>query len=527
MSGNLLIGIDVGTTSTKVLIADPVGQIVVEGVVGYPLFFPHTGWAEQSPGDILDGVKKALREALSQIPERVGEICALSFSTQRDTLIVTDADNVPLRNAITWLDSRSGEECDRMKQAFGEEKVYRITGVPISTIWTGAFLLWLREHEPVLWQRASCFGLVHDYLQCCFGADKHYLDSTNACQTMLYDFVHDCWNPELLSYVGVEEERLPQLVPPMTVLGTVCPALAEELGLPPGVLLIAGGGDQQCAMLGSGAVFPGDTEVCIGTAANILALLEAPKFDESRRLVCHRSLFEDRFVLEGAMLSTGKLIEWLADTLFPQEDEKEFYLKLNYEVAAGSHPGANGLLVTPHFEGAASPHWNHDARGIMLGLTLSTNRGEICRAVLEGIAMEIKKNLVLLREMGVESRRIIVSGGASNSPVWLQIIADVLGIEVITLENNNCAAMGSVILAGVGSGIFCSMEHGARNMVSVSKIYMPRAEYRQMYDELLQMNERCYHALDGNGLYQQNLQFKEKYIFEQDGDALQGEIKGV
>lgn len=513
MNGNLLIGVDVGTTSTKVLIADPIGRVLASGTADYQLLFPHVGWAEQNPEDIFKGVKRAIKEAVSQIPKQSGEICAISFSTQRDTLVVTDENNVPLRNAITWLDSRAGEECERLKRDVGEDTVYTITGVPISTIWTGAFLLWLRTHEPEVWGKAACFGLVHDYLMCCFGAKEHYLDMTNACQTMFYDFVNNEWSEPLLAYMGITAERLPKLVKPTQALGTLSPELAKELNLSPEIRLIAGGGDQQCAMLGSGAIRQGDTEVCIGTAANILAALETPQLDESHQLICHRSLIPNNYVLEGAMLSTGKLIEWIADVFYPGEDKKNFYLKLNYEVATNSHPGANGLLITPHFEGAASPHWNYDARGVCLGLTLTTDRADICRAVLEGISLEIKKNLILMQQMGSCAQRIIVSGGASNSPVWLQIIADVLGIPVITLENNECAAIGSVILAGVGSGVYRDMEHGVANMVTISKTYIPRAEYGSMYEEMLRVNENCYRALNENNLFAQSMRLKQNDKF--------------
>ena len=510
MKGNLLIGIDVGTTATKVLVAEPIGKILASASADYPLLFPSVGWVEQDPLELFKGVKKAIKDALSQIPDRREEICAISLSTQRDTMVITDKNNNPLRNAITWMDSRAGEECQKLKDTFGEERVYSITGVPVSTIWTGAFILWIQAHEQEVFEKAACFGLVHDYIMCCFGAKEHFVDTTNACETMMYDFVNNCWSEELLSYMKLSADRLPKLVEPAQVIGTISPELAKELGLCDDVLLISGGGDQQCAMLGSGAVKPGDTELCIGTAANILAQLETPRFDENRKLICHRALVPETFVMEGAMLSTGKLIEWLNNVFYPNEDRKNFYLKLNYEVATNSHPGASGLLITPHFEGSASPHWNHDARGFCLGLTLSTNRADICRAILEGIALEIKKNLVLMQGMGIKANRIIVSGGASNSPVWLQIIADALGISVVTLENNECAAVGSVILAGVGSNIFRNIQHGVANMVEIEKVYMPRHEYTAMYDEMLEVNNNCYRALDENRLYIQDMQLMVK-----------------
>lgn len=506
------MGIDVGTTSTKVLVVDPLGKLVSSGKSDYALYFPNVGWAEQDPEEVFIGIKKAIKEALSRIPNRKGEIIGLSLSTQRDTMVVTDENNRPLRNAITWMDSRAGEECEKLKEAFGEDKVYHTTGVPISTIWTYAFILWLKNHEPEVWEKACCFGLVHDFVMCRLGSEKHYLDMTNACQTMMYDFVNQCWDKKLLNYSGLEESRLPILVQPETEIGILSPELADEFGLSHNVKLIAGGGDQQCALVGSGAIKTGDLEVCIGTAANILASIDEPCFDTSHKLICHRALGHERFVMEGAMLSTGKMIEWLANVFYPSDSLSDFYLHLNRDVATKSVPGAGGLIMTPHFEGAASPHWNYDARGICLGLTLSTSRADICCSVLEGIAIEIKKNLNLLDNMGMKAERVVVSGGASNSPVWLQIIADVLGKNVVTLENNECAAIGAAIIAGVGSGIYRNIEHGVANLVTISKIYTPRSAYTEMYNNLYHLNEQSYQVLNEAGIFTKIMGLKQSGI---------------
>jgi len=509
MEKDLLLGIDVGTTATKVLAADENGRVLASASAYYPLLFPCVGWAEQEPEALLSGVKRAVKEVVGALGKDAGRIAALSLSTQRDTMVMVDGENRPLRNAITWMDSRASDECEAMKEALGEEKVYRITGVPISTIWTGAFILWLRKHEPENWERAACFGLVHDYLMCAMGAGEHVLDTSNACETMMFDFVKGGWDEEILHYMGLTADRLPRLVEPGTVIGHVSAEIAQETGLDEEVLLVAGGGDQQCAMLGSGAIRPGDGEVGIGTAANIMAASPAPQWDEERKLICHRSLVPGGFLMEGAMLSTGKLIEWLKE-LFYAHDPENFYQRMDEEVEAASRPGAGGLLITPHFEGAASPHWNPDARGFAMGLTLSTTRADICRAVLEGIALEIKKSLELMKGMGTQLNRMVVSGGAANSPVWLQIIADVLQLDTVVLQNKQCAAVGSLILAGVGCGLFATVEQGTQKMVAIKKTYAPRRELAALYEELLAQNMDCYGALDSRELYARNIRLKQR-----------------
>ena len=504
----LLMGIDVGTTSTKAVVTDLSGETLCITTAEYPLLFPKIGWAEQKPQDLLDGVLSAMKEAAEKLGDKAKDVCALSFSTQRDTVIPLDENDQPLWNAITWMDTRATKECEKLKTDMGEDRFYASTGVPVSTIWTGAFILWLRENAPEVFDKSAMFSLVHDYLLCALGAKEHVLDTTNACETMMYDFVRGVWDKEILDYMGISEEKLPKLVEPGTVVGALSAEIAERTGLPEGLLLVSGGGDQQCAMLGSGAIALGDGEVGIGTAANIMAATKTPLFDEQKKLICHRSLVPNGFLMEGAMLSTGKLIEWLRDLFY--SGVKNPFKVMDAEVERDSKPGAGGMFLTPHFEGSASPHWDEDARGICVGLTLGTKRADVCRAVMEGVALEIKKNLILMEKMGVKLKRMVVTGGAGNSPVWLQIIADVLNLPVVTLQNKQCAAMGGVILAGVGSGRLATFEEGVNTMVRVKETYLPRAEYRELYDSLLDLDNRSFAALQGAGVYRDQLALKQK-----------------
>lgn len=493
-----LMGIDIGTTAVKVLIIDSIGNIMVKSNVEYGLLLPYPGWVEQDAESMWQSVISAVKSALDNFIGERSEIRAISLSTQRDTLVCVDKDNAPVRNTITWMDSRSGAQCAGLERDIGADRVYGITGVGISTIWTFAFILWLRENEPENFRKTVCFGLVHDFILCRLGAKGHYLDTSNACQTMLFDLGRGVWSPELMEYGGLTEQKLPVLVPPGTEVGVLSAGLAAELGLPDTTILVSGGGDQQCASLGAGAVCEGDVEIGIGTAANILASVRKPVLDRRRRLICHRAAVRELWVLEGAMLATGKVVEWVRDTFYNGLSLRD----IDRDIVENSAPGAGGLVVLPHFEGAGCPYWNPAAKGLIYGLTLSSDRAGIARALYESIAFEIRKNLELLPELGITPKKIIISGGASRSAVWMQMTADVTGMTVCIPAETDCAAVGAAVLAGVGCGLFENEELAVKKIVSVGREYIPNREIKSLYDGIYRKNKALYRATDESRLYQ-------------------------
>ncbi|HEY5586965.1 MAG TPA: FGGY family carbohydrate kinase [Ruminiclostridium sp.] len=492
-----LMGIDIGTTAVKVLIIDKIGNIMVKSNVEYDLLLPHIGWVEQNAESMWQSVKSAVKLALNTFAGDCSEIRAISLSTQRDTLVCVNKDNYPIRNMITWMDSRSSAQCAKMERDIGTDRVYEITGVGISTIWTLAFILWLRENEPDNFQKIACFGLVHDFILCRLGAEEHYLDTSNACQTMLFDLKMGVWSSELMEYSGLSEEVLPILVQPGTKVGILSQALAAEFGMPDGIMLVSGGGDQQCASLGAGAICDGDVEIGIGTAANILATLKKPVFDEHHRLICHRAAVRDLWVLEGAMLATGKVVEWVRDTFYNGLSLKE----IDRDIIENSKPGADGMVILPHFEGAACPYWNSAAKGLIFGLTLSATKANIARAFFESITFEIRKNLDILHKFGICPNKIIISGGASRSTVWMQMMADVTGFIVCIPKETDCAAVGAAVLAGVGCGLFENEKQAVQKIVSFGQEYIPNQELEYLYHKIYKKNQALYKAIDSNNLY--------------------------
>lgn len=487
-----LIGLDIGTTAVKAMIVDIHGNVVVKSSKAYNLIFPHAGWVEQDPEEMWQAVVSAIETLLTLFHGDRKDILSLSLSTQRDTLICVDANNQPVRNAITWMDSRSTAECAELSSLFGANRVYDITGVGVSTIWTFAFILWMRAHEPENFARTACFGLVHDFIMCRLGAQEHYLDVSNACQTMLYDYRSNVWSQELMTYGGLSEDKLPHLVAPGISIGTIDPTLAQRWQLSTDLRLISGGGDQQCAALGSGAVQAGDVEIGIGTAANLLALSDVSISDPLQRMICHRAAIQDKFVLEGAMLAMGRMIEWMRAEIFPYANLIEIDALINEQ----SKPGAAGLIALPHFEGAACPYWNSQATGALLGLRLSTSKADIARALMESTGFEIKKSLDLLNEFGIHPSSLRISGGASRSAVWMQLLADILEVDVEIPAESDCAALGAALLAGLGCQIFTDIADAAKSLTSVQHVYHPRCEYQELYRRAYSKNKALYNLFN-------------------------------
>ncbi|MDR1287019.1 MAG: hypothetical protein LBK08_05355 [Treponema sp.] len=490
-----VIGIDIGTTAVKVIIAGGNAAAARAGSE-YGLLLPKPGWVEQDADLMWQAVRSALNKALAQFKGDRRGIRAISLSTQRDTLVCVDRENRPVRNMITWMDGRSTAQCEKLSAGIGDEKVYGITGVGISTIWTLAFILWIRDHEKDVFSRTACFGLVHDHVMMRLGAKKHYLDRSSACQTMLYDLFQGVWSFELMEYAGLDAERLPDLVDPGTFIGTLDPSLAAEFGLGKEVALIAGGGDQQCAALGAGAVMPGEVEIGIGTAGNILAVTDVPVLDPHRRMICHRSVVPNGWILEGAMLATGKVIQWIQDTIYSGKSLPE----IDREIAEKSLPGAGGMVMVPHFEGAACPYWNPQATGVVFGLTLSSGKADIARAAMEGICLETRKNVDLLPQFGITASRVLVSGGAARSAVWMQILADVLGLDVHIPVESDCAALGAALLAAFGCSVM-TQEEAFSGGIAVDAVYHPDAKLHGLYESLYRKNCDLYQTINSAGLY--------------------------
>lgn len=508
----LLVGLDVGTTAAKALVFSEDGMQIDRSREEYGLLLPNPGWVEQNPIELWEGTKRALQKAVGNLSkEQRRAIVAIAVSSQRDTLVPMDANGNSIRDAITWLDTRSISECQQLEERLGSEFVYTTTGVPISTIWTGSFILWLKNNQPEIFRNVRCFGLVQDFILKQLGAEKNYLDYSNACETMLYDIHKREWSHEMLEAVGLASERLlPTLVESGTVIGHISRCLADEIGLSHHTLLVAGGGDQQCAALGAGALRAGEIEIGIGTAANVLAVVNAIKLDENQGLLCHEHVVSGRWVLEGALTAAASTLSWLRNVAYSEIADR-VYEYIDHEVETLSQAGAGGVVLTPHFEGASTPYWDPRARGLFLGLSLSTSRADLARAIMEGIALEIGLSLKTLREWGMPIHRAIITGGAGRSSSWAQIQANIYGISTTLLKETDAAGVGAAILAGIGAGIYENAEEGVRKLVKIDRVFSPEAEKQDLYRRLSDIQVKAYQCLTQGRVYELLHDFRERY----------------
>ena len=487
-----VIGIDMGTTAVKVMVFDLTGKKLSGSYVEYPISSPHPGWAEQDAQLLWECLLQGMDIALQQltVEQRAG-VKALSLSTQRSTMVPVDEDGTPLRPAITWMDSRSSAQCLRLEQDLGRQQVFCSTGNSISPIWTGSYLLWLRQNEPQVFERAACFANIHSFIMKKLGCEGFYLDYSNAGETMMFDSATRRWSQVMLRYIGVEQERLPALVESGVELGTLSAELCKRFSLPHCVKLISGGGDQQCAALGCGVCDEGDFSVGMGTAANILALSGKFRLDEKGILTSNCAAMKEKWFLEGSLIACGPILNWLKSLAYSRQ---ETFADLDAEVAC-SKPGANGVLMLPHFAGAGAPYWNDKATGVFSGVTLSTTRADLARAIMEGLSLEVCKSLQLIRGSGIRPKRIFLTGGASKSDVWCQIQSDIYQTPVLIPQSPDVAAIGAVILAIQGSGMIPSVEDAIALYAKTQRTYLPQGENAALYRELRESSEELYQRL--------------------------------
>jgi glycerol kinase len=427
------------------------------------------------------------------------QVIAISVTNQRETVVPIGANGEPLRNAIVWQDRRTVKQCGQIGKIAPPEQVYTITGLTIDPYFTAPKILWIREHEKSVYEKAEKFLLVHDYIIYRLSGEL-ITDYSNASRTLLFDIRGGQWSDTMLSLLGVPQDKLPSPHESGTQIGELHEKAARETGLKKGTPVIAGGGDQQCAALGVGVVREGMIKSTTGTGTFLLAYSNNVKLDSARRVLCSRHVVPNAFVIEASMFTTGSALKWYRDNLGSEEisiaDEQgvDPYDILT-EAAAECPPGAEGVIHIPHFVGAGAPHWNPHARGIFAGLALGHTRHHLIRSILEGVSYDIRSNIEVMRELGLPCREVRVTGGASRSETWMQIQADVLRTPVIRTEMEEATAVGAAILAFKGVNVFNSSAKAAETMVRTLEPLKPQDETLDIYQKGYSIFKKLYDAI--------------------------------
>jgi xylulokinase len=463
-----VLGIDVSTTATKAVLVDESGSVVGVAASEYGFSVPRPLWSEQEPTVWWDGAVAAIRSVLAATGLAGSEIVAVGLTGQMHGAVLLDAAGQPLRPAILWNDQRTGAECDAIRRALGPERLVAITGNDALTGFTAPKLVWVRDHEPDVWRRIAHVLLPKDYLRLRLTGD-YALDKADGAGTLLFDLAARDWSPVVLEALGIDPAWMPPTHEGPEVTGTVTAAAAAATGLQAGTPVVAGGGDQSANAVGVGAVSVGTMALSLGTSGVVFATTDRPLYEPHGRVHAFCHAVPGRWHLMSVMLSAAGSLRWFRDAVAPEADFGELAASAA-EVPAGSA----GLVFLPYLSGERSPHPDPLARGAFVGLTLAHDRRHLTRAVLEGVAFGLRDGLDLMLEAGTPApAQIRASGGGTASPLWRQILADVLGAEIATVSTSEGAAYGAGLLAAVGAGWFPSVEAATTALVIATPVAAP------------------------------------------------------
>lgn len=488
MSGGIILeyilSIDAGTTSFKGAIFDRNGVLIASAGVSYNLITRAGSVVEFKAEGYLEALKETISILIKKSQINKNEIVGLAIDSQGETLILLDVDGHPLYNAIVWLDGRAVNEASDISAKFGVEKIYSITGQPeIAPTWPACKLLWVKRNKPRIFNKIHKIMLLEDYLIYIltgkFVAEKSLLTST-----IYYDINTGDWWSEMLDYIGISRNQLPEIYDSAKPVANVSYKAAKSLGLSQHTIVVSGALDQLSGMIGSGAISGKKvcetTGTCMAVCVNTSAI---PGYNSKYQIPCHAGLDGGHFYQIYWSQTAGAVLEWFKTNFYSDINATSSILKEMDKQAAQIPICSDGLTVIPHLSGKACPEFNSDARGVFYGVSLMHKREHFSRAIMESIAYMLREHIETAVSTGRSFDEIHSLGGGANSPLWNQIKADVTGKIIITMQNEEATCLGTAILAGVGTGLFSSVEQAVEKFVKPGKIYHPNMENKCLYDE--------------------------------------------
>ena len=485
------LGIDVGTTAVKALVVDEDGTVAGEAESPLEVSMPSPGWSEQDPGDWWKGAVDAVRASMGSAG--VLEIKAIGLSGQMHSSVLLDEDDRVVRPAMLWNDVRTTSQCQFITERVGKAGLRRLVGNPALEGFTAPKLLWMREHEPRLFDRVCTLLLPKDYVRLIMTGDLA-TEPSDAAGTLLFDVKRGRWSEEMITGLQLDPAMLPPVFGSSEITGTLTAAAADMLGLRRGTPVVGGAADNAAAAVGSGVVTPGSMQTSIGTSGAVVAPIDRPRVDPGMRIHSFNHAVDDTWYLMGVALSAGAALGWFRRTLAGPGGSLPEYDELIAE-AAEIAPGANGLTFLPYLTGERTPHADSNARGAFSGLNAGHRRGHLTRAIMEGVTFALRDSLELMRKLGVDAKEIVAVGGGARSSVWRQMQADVLAVPVVRVGPSGGAPYGAAILAAVGGGRFASVPEACVSWLRPIDCIEPRSELAESYDRAYSRFRQLYPRL--------------------------------
>lgn len=510
---SIVLGLDVGTSGTKAIAMSSDGKLLASALVEYPLLSPKPNWAEQDPAEWERASYATLAELASKIDPR--EVKGIGLTGQMHGSVFLDADNKVIRNALLWCDQRTARQCETITALLGADKLIEMVSNPALTGFTAPKILWLRDEEPENFERVKKVLLPKDYIRLLL-TGEFATDVADASGTLLFDVKNRCWHHELMELLEIDKDWMPPAHEGPEVTGVLSAPAAKKTGLPAGIPVVAGAGDQAANGVGCGIVRKGVLSASLGTSGVVFAFADQVRTDPGGRVHTFCHAVPGKWHVMGVVLSAGGSLRWHRDTLCAEEvaaaqaDGRDPYEHI-IASAADIPPGAEGLIFLPYLTGERTPHKDPHAKGAFIGLSLRHTKAHLSRAVLEGVAYGMRDSLEIIRELDVDVTQVRTSGGGARSRMWLQMLADSGHAPMVKINVDEGPAYGAAILASVAAGLHGSVEEACDALISeVERINPDPAlgpvydawykEYREAYRALAPGFARMAHLLEDSGL---------------------------
>ena len=484
-----LLGLDIGTSGTKTVLFDERGNVMAEASACYPLSQPKNGWAEQDPLHWWEAVADTVPTVVKKSGVDKKDIVGIGLSGQMHGLVMLNDVGRVLRPAILWCDGRTAKQCREMEAILGRERLIAITGNAAMEGFTAAKILWVRENEPHLLEQCKHILLPKDYIRYRL-CGTFVIDMADASGTQLLDVTKREWSREVCDAFDIDMSLLPTAMESPEVSGYLSPEVADELGLPAGIPVAAGGGDNACAALGSGVCREGKAFTTVGTSGVIVAHTDAVKIDADARYHAFCAAVPGAWHMLGTTQAAGGSLNW-----FRNQIAKEYAYKELDEMCKALPIGADNLLFMPFLMGERNPLLGIKARGVFFGLSAIHQKSHMARAVMEGVAYSLYDLLEIFRSAGAPCDDMLLCGGGAKSAFWSKMFADVYGIDIKTGASGESACLGAAILGGCAAGVYSSVQEGCDIAVKMGKTFAHEPENHTAYMKFYRIYRDLYPKL--------------------------------
>lgn len=494
-----VIGVDLGTSGTKTVLFDEVGNVIASHTVEYPLYQERNGWAEQDPLDWYNATITTIKAVIENSGIDSTDIKGIGLSGQMHGLVMLDKDFNVLRKSIIWCDQRTGKECEEITEIVGAEKVIEITANPVLTGFTASKIRWVMKNEPQIFEKCRYILLPKDYVRLMLTGELA-TEVSDASGMQLLDVPNRKWSKTMLDALNITEDMLGKVYESPEVTGQITQKVADITGLKKGTIVVGGAGDNAAAAVGTGVVEDGKAFTTIGTSGVVFAHTSNVTIDSKGRVHTFCCAVPNCWHVMGVTQGAGLSLKWFRDNFCTSEKETaklmgvdEYYLM---DKEAEKIPvGADRLLYLPYLMGERTPHLDPNARGMFFGLSAIHGKSHMLRAVLEGVAYSLRDCVEVFREMNINVNDMMACGGGGTSPLWRQMLADLYACDVKTVASKEGPALGVGILALTGSGVYSSVQEACANIIKADKVQSPIEENIPKYEKYYQLYREIYPAI--------------------------------